>query len=282
MALLRRAVLALFGIAFAATGLFDTSPAFAQGGLTVTPTRVVFEERDRSAAVTLVNRGTAAEVYRIFLRNQRMTEEGQFKEIAAGEAAQPGELFSDGLIVHSPRQVRLEPGVAQSIRLLVRKPEGLAEGEYRSHLVFQIVPSEATATSVEEPTGEGQIAIQLVPVYGVSIPVIVRHGALEVSGAIENVKIVKDGSGRLQAEFMISRVGGRSIYGDLTASVAGRDIVLGQMNGVAVYTPNGKRKLTLPLNPPAGALPSGERIRIAYKETGVRGALDLSGEALAP
>ena len=50
--------------------------------------------------------------------------------------AAPGEHFADGMLSWSPRQITLQPGTAQVVRLMVRKPEGLAEGEYRSHLDF--------------------------------------------------------------------------------------------------------------------------------------------------
>ncbi len=46
--------------------------AQAAGGVMITPTRIVFEGRTRSAEVTVRNSGTASATYRISFKNMRM------------------------------------------------------------------------------------------------------------------------------------------------------------------------------------------------------------------
>ena len=46
-------------------------------------------------------------------------------------------LSAADLVRYSPRQVELAPGEVQTVRIQIRKPEGLKDGEYHSHLVFQ-------------------------------------------------------------------------------------------------------------------------------------------------
>ena len=43
----------------------------------------------------------------------------------------------------------LAPGETQAVRLLLRKPGNLADGEYRSHLLMQNVPKDA-GVSIEQ------------------------------------------------------------------------------------------------------------------------------------
>ena len=84
------------------------------GGLLVAPTRLVFEGRVRNAELSLVNTGSDITTYRIEFVRLRMREDGSFENV---DAAGPGERFSDELVRYSPRQVTLEPGVPQAIRL---------------------------------------------------------------------------------------------------------------------------------------------------------------------
>ena len=83
--------------------------ANAAANLLVTPTRVLFEQRDRTAQVTLVNQGSETGEFRISFIRQNMTESGNFVPVPEGEAG----LFSDKIVRFSPRQVKLPPGQSQ-------------------------------------------------------------------------------------------------------------------------------------------------------------------------
>ena len=233
----------------------------AAGNLMVTPTRIVFEQRDRSAQITLVNQGNKSSFFRISFLRQNMTENGEFVPIEEGE---PG-MFSDSMIRYSPRQVSLPPGQSQVIRLALRKPGDLAKGEYRSHMLFQALPEPST-TSVEaitqqEPEG---ITIELIPIVGVSIPVIVRHGELSSKVALANPAIVAatKTSNHRKIAVDINRQGDSSAYGDLRATYTpegGTPIVIAQANSVAVYANMQTRRFEMPLNLPVDfSLENGE------------------------
>ena len=85
-----RALLVAFIFGALVAALTHAQPG--AGDLLVTPTRVVFEGRQRTAQITLVNRGAAAATYRIAFTNLRMNEEGGTKEIETS-GAEPGELL---------------------------------------------------------------------------------------------------------------------------------------------------------------------------------------------
>ncbi|MFT5218605.1 MAG: fimbrial chaperone protein [Planctomycetota bacterium] len=226
----------------------------AAGNLMVTPTRVVFEERTRSAQVTLVNQGTETGNFRISFIRQNMTENGEFEAVSESEAG----LFSDPMIRYSPRQVSLPPGQSQVIRLQLRRPNALDDGEYRSHMLFQALPS-PSSTSIEKAaagSSEG-ITIELIPIVGVSIPVIVRQGELVSAVALANAKIIPaaNESANTRISIEISRQGGSSVYGDFRVSFTpdgGAPVVVAQANGVSVYANINKRRFEMPLNFPAG------------------------------
>ncbi|MGA7616071.1 MAG: fimbria/pilus periplasmic chaperone [Thermoanaerobaculia bacterium] len=239
----------------------------AVGDLLVAPTRLIFEGRTRSAEVTLVNIGNETATYRISFINLRMTDDGGLKEYAD---AKPEDMPAAPLIRYSPRQVTLEPHIAQTVRLQVRKPADLATGEYRSHLLFRAVPKTedvAPEASDEKPKG---LQIRLIPVYGVSIPVIVREGDLSVNSSITDLSVEQGATaGEPQhLKVKINRSGNESVYGNLRVVLEknGRNTTVGVLNGVAVYTPNPFRWITIPLRAPENVTLDGGRLRVEYSE----------------
>ncbi len=255
-----------------------TVAAQSAGDLVVAPTRVVFEGRTRSAQLGLVNKGSATATYRISVVNMRMEQNGNMVEIAQPEE---GQNFADRLFRYSPRQVSLAPGASQAIRILLRKPKDLAPGEYRSHLMMRAVP-DVESQSVEAPaTGA---AVRLIPVFGIAIPVIVRHGDLKQSVTISDMQFLPAAQqGDLpRIRFNLDRSGDRSAFGDLTATLkaGGKDVVVARVMRLAVYTPNDSRTVEMTLRVPDGVTLSGNQLHVAYRTIADEGA-ELMAEATA-
>ncbi|MFZ2950010.1 MAG: hypothetical protein WA003_11045 [Desulfuromonadaceae bacterium] len=231
-------------------------PQAALAGLMLYPTRVVLESKDRSAQVELINNGDKPETYRIGIFNRRMTETG---EVVAADKPQAGEQFADSMLRYSPRQVTLQPGKAQTVRIMVRKPAGLAAGEYRSHLQFdRVADAEGTANleNLAKPE-KGEIGIVLQALVGASIPVIVRHGETRVTTTLTGLALEPDPGkdNALLLSFTIKRDGTRSVYGDLVATftpAGAGPLEVAKVSGVAVYVPNALRKSKLPIKLPQG------------------------------
>ncbi|HJW31753.1 MAG TPA: fimbria/pilus periplasmic chaperone [Holophagaceae bacterium] len=259
-----RAISSLF-LGLLALGLpAQTPPPPADGGigdLLVAPTRVVFEERKRSAELNLSNIGQTRATFRISLVRMEMDETGGIKELPFD----PGTENLRSLFRFSPRQVTLDPRESQTVRIQVRKPAQLPDGEYRLHMTFRAVPPDAPMPApqavAEAPKG---IAIKLTPVYGIAIPLIVRHGKTSASVSITSPAYdAKKGV----LSFRLDRDGNQSVYGDLKATllpVAGAPEILAEASGLAVYTPNAGRIVALPVR--GRSIPPGSRIRIAYTQ----------------
>ncbi|WP_331039924.1 molecular chaperone [Allosphingosinicella sp.] len=218
------------------------TPAAAAGDLLVAPTRVVLNGA-RGTEVILNNIGDETATYRISLELRRMTKEGQLEEVTAPTAEEQAAL---SMISYAPRRVTLEPNQPQAIRLGIRAPEGLPDGEYRAHLLFRAVQDAKPATEKAVPSSGFTVA--LTPIYGVTIPVIVRFGNLEAQAAIANPKLEKEG-GREAVSFDLSRSGNRSLYGEVRVLKPGvtKPVVLAR--GIAVYKEMGSRIVKLPVLP---------------------------------
>lgn len=240
----------------------------APGDLTVTPTRVIFEGRDRATQVFLVNRGEETATFRISFIQMRMDEHGQMQEI---QTPNERERFADRMIRYSPRQVELKPNEGQTIRLLLRKPADLDPGEYRSHLLFYAVPKESAGKDVERELGESgkgfSVAIQ--PVFRISIPVVVRHGELPVQFSMS--ELAYESGETPQISLRMDRHGQRSVYGDVnvyfTPAAGGEKILLKYVKDFVLYTSNDTRYLKMTAEPPSDVVIGNGTLSAVYSET---------------
>lgn len=279
--MLQRCALRLPVLALAAASMMPL-PALAE--LMLNPTRVILAKNQRAAQVELINNSSGPASYRITLVNRRMSETGEFITI---DKPGPGEQFADAMLRYSPRQVTLQPGTAQVVRLMVRKPDGLPEGEYRSHLHFEKLPDalEMPGSVEGADKNDGRIGVVLKTLIGASIPVIVRHGASDGAVALGQLEVLAPEPGKAPVlAFQIKRSGNSSVYGDLSATYIpdkGPAQVLARAGGVAVYTPNTIRRasLSLPLTP-GMALVNGQ-LRLAFHERPDAGGKLLAEATLA-
>ena len=218
-----------------------TSAGAGVGDLLVAPTRLVLDGR-KGTEIILNNIGDEPATYRVSVEFRRMTEKGDLVEVPTPSAA---DKAAEDMIVYAPRKVTLAPHEPQAIRIAARAPQGLPDGEYRVHMLFRAIPP---ATPVVQPTGEQPkgVQFQLTPIYGVTIPVIVRLGNLEASAGIANVQFERRESAAAVG-LDLSRTGTRSTYGEVRVLKAGIKDPVAIQKGVAVYTEIGQRHVSIPL-----------------------------------
>ncbi len=255
----------LFIIAgFLLSGLLFSSNAFAQGDLLITPRRVVFDGVKRSMDLNLANTGKDTAVYSISLIQIRMKEDGGFETITNPD---PDQRFADRYIRFFPRNVTLGPNEAQTVKVQLIRTNELTTGEYRSHFYFRAIPGIKPLGEEEKAKDTTTISVRLIPVFGITIPVIIRVGepTTKVNLSDLTFRIVNDTVPNIGMTF--NRTGNMSVYGDIAVdyiSLQGKVTRVGIANGVAVYTPNLKRKLQLNLNKVAGIDFRTGKLRVTY------------------
>jgi hypothetical protein len=226
--------------------IFISISSFSQGDLLITPYRVVFEGGKTIEEISVANTGKDTAKYTIGFLQYEMLSNGVLKLI---KDSVEGVLFADKYLRFFPRTVTLAPNEAQVVRVQLRIPQDLPQAEYRSHLYFRSVVDE------KPDMGDGSdslLGIQLIPVYGISIPLIVRVGNLTVETTISNINYIQ--GDKPEVEFKINRVGTKSTFGQVDVihvSKSGVKTVLGRANGLAVYTPLDSRLVKIPLNIPS-------------------------------
>ena len=251
-----------FGLLSAAALGAAAFPALASGDLLVAPTRIILDG-SRGTELVLNNIGSAPATYRISLEIKRMTAAGGLDEVAE-ENATPAERAALDMIVFSPRRVTLPPNQPQVVRVGVRVPEGLPPGEYRAHMLFRAVPDTVPAAAAEARSASPGVSIALTPIYGITIPVIVRMGDLGAEAVIGDAWVSESAEGPA-FNFDLSRTGNRSVYGDIEVTRPGVAEPLLVARGIAVYPEVSARKVSLRVPDEVAAKLKGP-VNIRYSE----------------
>ncbi|HEX4761842.1 MAG TPA: molecular chaperone, partial [Sphingomicrobium sp.] len=213
------------------------------GDLLVAPTRIVLDGR-RGAEIILNNIGEEPATYRVSVVFRRMTEQGGLTDV---EQPTEDDQKAADMIVYAPRKVVLAPRQPQAIRIAARPPQGLPDGEYRVHLLFRAIPPATPVVQAAAAEPAKGLRFQLTPVYGVTIPVIVRLGNLQATAGIANVQLERNG-GKPLVSLDLSRSGQRSTFGEVRVLRSGVKAPIGLQKAVAVYTEIGRRRVEVPLD----------------------------------
>ena len=223
--------------------------SYGQGDLLITPNRVIFEGRKIKEVLNLLNTGKETTTFSVSFVQRRMNEDGSFTVITAPD---PGQMFADDFLRIYPRRVTLLPGEAQVVMLQRRRKSNMKAGEYRSHLYFRSQKN-YTALGNEKKDTLKAFSVQLIPIFGISIPVIIRSGETNNKITLTDLAFAQKEEALLN--FTVHRKGNISVYGDFIVEyipTKGKPYIVGAKKGVAVYTNINKRYITIKLNKTPG------------------------------
>lgn len=257
MLIKRRYIYILTFLTFLAAVLFST---YSHARIDILPRKVVMENRDRSAEITVMNLFDEPSMMRASIIHYRQNEDGSYTKL---EAPLSDVFDPEPIARFSPRQFILSPGGRQKIRLSLRKPADLAEGEYRFHVLV-------TRYDVEDEKAQSTqgVGIQLQMNMGVAIPVVVRQGNLDVSAKMEDIRIIpasESSSGRPRLGLTILREGSAGSIGELQVlwtPKGAKTRKIGEITNMNVFSEINKRNIAVPLE----ELPLGAgQLRLIYK-----------------
>jgi P pilus assembly chaperone PapD len=249
------------------------------GDLIITPTRIVLDERGKSSDLTLLNRGARPIRYRLSLVDMQMMEDGTMRRMDAAS-----ETSAISILKLSPREIVLDPGISQRIRIASFMPANQPDGEYRAHLVFEPISAPTALNNLAAGDGTQQLSINLSFRSVISIPVIVRHGRLAASATLSDASLNHTPAG-WTAQFKIHRTGNRSLRGDVKVEfqpASGSKVDLGQISGLAVYVPNEDRVVTVKLTSDLAKLGPGKFFIRFNEPDRSRGASDVQMQVALP
>ncbi|SHN28951.1 molecular chaperone [Chitinophaga sp. CF418] len=236
----------------------------AQGNLLITPMRVVFEGQKKVQELNLANTGHDTARYLISLIEIRMNSNGTFERISEPDS---GQFFASKYLRFFPRSVTLAPGEAQLVKVQLTKTGQLQEGEYRSHIYFRAVPDIKAQGDPPKSRDSTTISVILTPVFGISIPVIIRIGPPALKVSLTDVTLDTKENVPPRLSMILRRTGNQSTYGDINidhVSEKGKITTVGTVKGLAVYTPNPYRQFNMELEKKPGINYHHGKLRITY------------------
>jgi fimbrial chaperone protein len=255
------------GIVSGAGLLFALLSVNASSSLLIYPVRVSFDETERSAEVTLSNTSSQTNTYRLSWQEKRAKKDGGYVNLSEEEAKfQP---TASSMLRFSPRQVTLKAGERQVIKLKLRRPRDLAQGEYRSHLLFKAMPPE------EEDKDQYVTSTTINIMLSFSIPVTIQQGAYDTQVLLKQANIAykpSDGSRTVSLELV--RKGLHSPGGDISAywtAEGESEVLIAKAADYNIWTELSETRATL-ASSAAAFIPADGRLRIHYE-----GRRDLQG-----
>jgi hypothetical protein len=235
----------------------------AQGDLLITPKRVVFEGNKLRETLNLANMGKDTATYSISFIQYDMKEDGSFVTV---EKSDSGQMFADPYLRVFPRRVTLAPGEPQVIMMQYRRVANMPPGEYRSHLYFR-AEKNIGPLSLKSSGDSTQLSVQLIPIYGLSIPIIIRSGIVNVSSTLSDLKLDTQQDTLKYLILTIHRTGNISVYGNILIEyipAQGMPYEVGEIKGVGVYTNIEKRKIAIKLNNTPGQPLTTGKLKVQY------------------
>jgi hypothetical protein len=247
--------------------IFPLAGIKAQGNLVIIPRRVVFDGPEKTQEITLANGGSDSAKYIVSIVQMRMKEDGSFEVITEPD---PGQNFADKYLRFYPRSVNLAPKESQTIKIQLVKTDKLAPGEYRSHIYFRAVPAVKPLGNNESLQDTTSVIATLTPVFGITIPVIVRIGETTGQVTLSDLSVEKVNDTTSKCKMTFNRTGNASVYGDIFityTSPSGTVTKVATVKGIAVYTPNSIRRFDCKLDNIPGVDYHKGTLHIVYSTT---------------
>jgi hypothetical protein len=196
----------------------------AAQGILVAPHAIFIDHRTRSGAVEVYNPSPdPVEVSVSTLYGHPVTDSLGRLTLATFDHPDPAAPSAARWIEAFPRRVVLAPNQRQTIRLLARPPQGLADGEYWTRLVIQ---SDGGRIAVENPDSAA-ITVGVTLTVRTLISLTYRKGPLETGVRLEDLRGDVEGD-TLVVSSRLVRTGSAAYLGTFRSALvdsAGRRVV---------------------------------------------------------
>jgi P pilus assembly chaperone PapD len=236
--------------------------------LLITPTRIVFSERDRVQEVILVNTASEPRTYALAWLEMKQLDNLAYAKLDDNEAK--AFARASDFIRFTPRRLTLQPGENQRIKLMLRRTSNSQDKDYRSHLKFTVIPNAVMQDdSNDESTNANGTQIKLNLFLNYSIPVMIKNDSSAQNIAISNLAFRKniDSSTNATLTFVLNKTSPGFTFGDITllfkAEGGSEFVPVGYTNNVSVYHESNLVKADVVWTEPV-AIQAGQ-LKIVYK-----------------
>lgn len=201
-------------------------------GVVVAPHAIYLDHRTRSAALTLYNPGAEPTEVTIFsFFGYPVTDSLGHFMLFAPDSIEPS-MPSAGWIEAFPRRMTLGPLSRQTVRLMARAPQGLADGEYWSRIVISAKGGAMQVASIDSAGIKVGLALEVRTI----LPLIYRKGVLQTGISVSGLRATPTGDS-LFVRARLERRGTAAYVGTVkgTLSTLKGTIVATLQQPVAIY-----------------------------------------------
>lgn len=229
--------------------IFGAAPALAN--VMVMPIRVSFGPRDRTQSVTVFNNSQGSQTYRLEWKYIKLKEGKGMEEIPQAEWPKSPQV--PDMVKIAPRQIVIPAQSKQVVRLSLRRPADLPDGEYRAYLsIIRLADENASPQNVPEK-GTG---IYLGVNINLNVPVLVKQGEGTASGKLGKIQFMPPSpeiSNRPSLSVdILSQPGTFSPYGRINVfwqKPDGQSEVIGFVENAYIYPEIKRREYNIPFKP---------------------------------
>lgn len=201
--------------------------------LFVAPHRIVIAPDQKIQVINVANKSDETRRYAVSKVDQVMNERG------LTEQKETFEFSAKRMIRAVPARFTLKAGERQTIRVMARRDDQLAAGDYHSHLLFKEVPlTNKDKAELEKDAAEakkkipdtpepGGASFEIKALYGVAVPIIVQHGEIASDIKMTSAQVLRPEDGQeYLLDMRFQRGGNAEAAGFLSAEyVAGDQVV---------------------------------------------------------
>ncbi len=209
------------------------------------PIRLIFNGRDRTAQLSVINPGEEEVRYGISVVPLRKDKNGEW---ILPKDTTPEDKKISNMVRYSPRRAKIPPKTEQVVRFMLRKPADLPTGEYRAKIILSPMSEKK-----EESSANDGLSVNIGFQIQSSFPLIIQHNidfptVTPISIALPNGP---DGLPQKVVNVEYQRQGEYSSFGDVTLlynSTKGDGWrKIGRAKGVAIYSPETRKKISIAL-----------------------------------
>ena len=181
------------------TGVLMTGILFGAGNyafaqmessiLFVAPHRLVIDPSEKVEVLNVANKSEETHRYDLTLIDQVMNENGMTLR------KDTFDYSAKRMIRFVPKRFTLKPGERQVVRVMVKRPDDMTDGDYHSHLLFREVPlsvqdKQTLKAERAEQNNDKKVSFEIRALYGVAVPIVVQQGKIESDMAMGDASIV--------------------------------------------------------------------------------------------
>ena len=212
-----------------------------EAALQVFPTRLLITDRTnaKSGSLTLLHKGDHTAKYRISIVFFKLGADGKYEQ-AKDPLAEVQTLAPH--LKYSPREITLQPDVKQVVRVMVKPPGDMLQGDYRAHLHFETEDDDVSMGN-SNLADDSKLQLNLKARVAVAIPIIYRHGSPSPSGSLtfSKFKLLQQEDQSLTFQVDSKKEGNSFFYGELRVTLTnadGKTAELTPFKGVSIYNAN--------------------------------------------